>query len=219
MPAILVHSEEELTHQLEKLTPYFDNLQIDIANNTLGADQIIAGLNRVADKLARPLTIDFDLMISDYQTTMQKLTVLSPKITRNNLFLRPKTITQNEMVSLQNQGFTVGLALDPDDSPETIEKQFELTNLPVIQVMTVAPGAQGRHFMPEQLKKIEQLRNAGYRNKVFLDGGINEETLKIILQQKFRPDVLCVGSYFSNAENIEERITSLRQILGENQSD
>lgn len=32
--------------------------------------------------------------------------------------------------------------------------------------MSVNPGAQGNPFIKESLQKIEQLRNANYRNKI-----------------------------------------------------
>ena len=37
--------------------------------------------------------------------------------------------------------------------------------------MSVYLGKQGQTFLQNNLKKIEQLRNIDYRNKIFLDGG------------------------------------------------
>jgi pentose-5-phosphate-3-epimerase len=81
--------------------------------------------------------------------------------------------------------------------------------------MSVNPGRQGQPFLLETLKKIEQLRLLGYRNKIFLDGGINEKTIPEILAQKFLPDVLCPGSFLTKADekDLSKRVDYLFNII------
>ena len=79
--------------------------------------------------------------------------------------------------------------------------------------MAIYPGAQGSAFMPETLQKIEQLRNANYRSSIFLDGAVNGETLPVILGKKYQPDFVCPGSYFSRAENVEEKVRKMEEVV------
>ena len=80
--------------------------------------------------------------------------------------------------------------------------------------MSVNPGKQGSPFIPETLKKIEQLRLLGYRSKIFLDGGVNDQTLPLILNQKYLPDVLCPGSFLTRAKDLEKNIKFLKNSTG-----
>ncbi len=219
VPAPLVYTEEELEEQLTKLIPYFDYLAIDIADGelieekTIQFDQVISTLKRMASVIEKELIVDLDLMVKDYQKIVQRLPDLPSFVKPNVILLRPGLISKEQLEKLNNSGQKFGIALHPEVSVETIQQQFELNSISTIQILTIDPGAQGRPFMPEQLEKIEQLRNAGYRNKIFLDGGINDKTLPIILSKNFRPDVLCIGSYFSQADILKERIEKIHSLL------
>lgn len=77
--------------------------------------------------------------------------------------------------------------------------------------MTVHPGAQGTPFIPEMLTKINELRENGFMGDIILDGGINNETLPLILKNKHLPTAVCPGSYLH--EDTENRLNMLRVIL------
>jgi pentose-5-phosphate-3-epimerase len=78
--------------------------------------------------------------------------------------------------------------------------------------MSVVPGVQGNPFLPNTLKKIEQLRVLGYRNKIFLDGAVNDKTIPFINKQKFKPDVVCPGSFLTKAKDLEKNVKYLDKL-------
>ena len=77
--------------------------------------------------------------------------------------------------------------------------------------MSVTPGVQGNPFLPNTLKKIEQLRILGYRFKIFLDGAVNDKTLPFINEQKFKPDVICPGSYLTKTDQLQSHVDFLNK--------
>ena len=43
---------------------------------------------------------------------------------------------------------------------------------------------------------------------------MQHKTIPLILQQQFKPDVFCIGSYLTQAENVEERSSQLNHLVG-----
>lgn len=205
IPALLVKTSEELTQQIDKLVLYFQHFQIDIADGKFVPEKTITLEDISSLSIQSSLSFDFDLLVGDVTAALNEIDKLSQKIAVKTIFIH-----NLDSFNLQPNA---GIAIDPQISVDTIKQKFDLNSIPVIQVMSVVPGAQGRAFIPETLNKIEQLRKTGYRNKIYLDGGINNETLPTILEKEYRPDVLCIGSYLTHAENIEERVKQLNAFI------
>ncbi len=80
--------------------------------------------------------------------------------------------------------------------------------------MSIHPGPQGSPFIPQTLNKIDQLRQKNYRKKILLDGAVNQKTLPQILNKKNKPDVLCIGSFLTKAEDkLKERVEYLKESI------
>ncbi len=208
IPAILVDTAEELIQQVDKLSSYFQHFQIDIADGEFVPKKTIS-LAEAGDALShisvnKALAVDFDLMINDVAGAINEIDKLFQKVKVDTIFIH----NLNSFDLRPN----LGIAIDPQITIETIIQRFDLNLFPGIQIMSVVPGKQGGAFIPETLHKIEKLRKAGYKNKIYLDGGINEKSLPIILESQSRPDILCIGGYLTRAENLEERMSKLRQV-------
>ncbi len=214
IPSILESDQQSFEAQLTRLSPYFNYFQIDIAdgllvpNKTVQIEDIINILTVNKNLSTANLTFDFHLMVKDYQKEIEKLNQLTSFIKITNVLIHARALGNNPFPS---SAIPVGLVLDPPDQVNSLSQKYDLNKIPVIQIMTVNPGFQGSPFIPDLLNKIEQLRSVNYRNKIFLDGGINEKTIPLILQQKFLPDALGIGSYLTKSDQIEERIKFLKE--------
>ena len=104
----------------------------------------------------------------------------------------------------------VGLSLKPNTQIKDI-KMF-LHNVDVVLVMSVEPGLSGQKFIPEALKKIEELdsirKQNDYKYKIEVDGGIDEATGKECITAG--ADILVSGSYIYKAHNHKEAINTLK---------
>lgn len=113
---------------------------------------------------------------------------------------------------IRAQGRRAGVSLNPSTPPETIGPV--LNDIDLVLVMTVNPGFGGQRFIAGQLDKIRTLRRmidgAGRRIDLEVDGGINEETARLVVEAG--ADVLVAGSYVFEAgpRRYADRIRRLR---------
>ena len=99
----------------------------------------------------------------------------------------------------------VGVALNPSTSLDTIK--YDLDNIDMVLIMTVNPGFGGQKFIPEMLQKIAELREIAPNIDIQVDGGINDEISKLVIEAG--ANVLVAGSYVFNG-NYKDKIDSLR---------
>lgn len=103
-----------------------------------------------------------------------------------------------------------GVSLVPSTHEDALD--YVLEKLDLILIMTVNPGFGGQKFLSSQLRKIEAIRKkiekTGKKIELEVDGGINEETAKLVVNAG--ADVLVSGSYIFKSENYSSAISKLR---------
>lgn len=111
---------------------------------------------------------------------------------------------------IQKYGKRACIVINP---PTTIEKIYPLLEIvDMVLIMTVNPGFGGQKFIYEVVEKIKKVNE--YRKKeklnfeIEVDGGINEETSKIVIENGV--DILVAGNYIFSGKDYKERIESLR---------
>lgn len=111
---------------------------------------------------------------------------------------------------IKSLGKKVGVSLVPSTHENALD--YVLEKLDLILVMTVNPGFGGQKFLTSQLKKIEALRakieKSGKKIELQVDGGINQETAKTVVNAG--ADVLVSGSFIFKSGNYSKAILSLR---------
>jgi len=214
IPTLLNQTIDEFTLQLTTLSPYFNCFQIDIAdgefvpNRTIQLIELISYFSSHQPQTTN-LQFDFHLMVKDYHREIQLIEEVKKHILIKNIFIHFSAINEGPTTNL-------GIVLNPQDLVTDFVEKIDITQIPAIQIMTVAPGYQGSPFIPNLLKKIEQLRQIGYRNTILIDGGVSEESLPLILAEEYKPDILCVGSYLTKLEKLEDKVGYLRKITATN---
>lgn len=213
-PSILEFKAEDYVKKIERLSPYYQYFQVDIAdgilvdNKTATLDEFINEINK--DRF-QTLTFDFHLMVKNYQDDIKKLETIKNIINIKNIFIHLSVVNNFAFDVLSFSPFPVGLVLNPEDEVETLRKKFNLEKIPFLQIMSVIPGAQGKPFVPETLNKIEQLRLLNYRKEIFLDGSVNDKTMPVINSLKFKPDVVCPGSFLTKAQDLKNNVEYLKR--------
>lgn len=211
-PSILEKTSEELFAQIKKLSKYYSHFQIDIADGIFVQNKTVQ-----IEEITKPVpySFEFHLMVKDYKTELEKLKKLRNSWNIKTVLVHASLFPDYTLLTTKFPEFSFGLVLNPEDSVETIKTKYNFQNIPIIQIMSIHPGVQENPFLPEVLQKVEQLRTLGYRNKIALDGAINEKTIPLILAQKYLPDVLCPGSYLTKAENVEDHVRYLTEKVAE----
>lgn len=114
---------------------------------------------------------------------------------------------------IKSNGVKAGIVINPGTPVSMIEGSLPMVDM--VLVMTVNPGFGGQTFIPETLKKIEQLdalkKTQQLTFEIEVDGGINAETAKACADAG--ATVLVAGSYVYNAPDAKERIQSLKDAV------
>ena len=111
---------------------------------------------------------------------------------------------------IRQMGFRPAVALDlptPTDSlPRSVVEEAEL-----IFVMSVLAGKGGQKFDPGAVRKVKWLREAYPSKPLGVDGGINEETGRLVIESG--ADRLVVGSRITGSDDPLEALRNLRMGL------
>ena len=158
------------------------------------------------------IPFDVHLMISpvhkyikDYADAGADIITFHPEATKDTLD------TINYIKKLKKK---VGVSLNPDSNIDLIRKNINEVNL--ILVMSVFPGFGGQEFMPEVLKKIEELKKIKTKNNfnfdIEVDGGINFNNSKNVI--KAGADILVSGTtiFKENNGDIKKNIETLKSM-------
>ena len=164
-------------------------------------------------KSIRPLTnkiLDVHLMITPVSEHIKDFVDAGANIISFHPEADPNP---NQIIDfIKKNNCKVGIAIHPDINIENI-KQL-LNNIDMVVVMTVKPGFGGQKFLYNQVEKIKELNNIkklmNIDFEIEIDGGINEQTSKICIENG--ANILVAGSYIYNAPSSEYKklIDSIR---------
>ncbi|MBP6044836.1 MAG: hypothetical protein WAT72_04545 [Microgenomates group bacterium] len=214
IPSLDVSNVSDLITQIERLIPFYQRFQIDFADGIFvdfATPPLISLLETITP--FKELEFDFHLMTADYQKALNEIKPYNKIIKIPTIFVHHGATPPPDLFLEPPQPYNYGLILNPDDSIDTIEHVYDLPRIENIQIMSIIPGPQGNPFIPFTINKIDQLRELGYKHNIFLDGGINKDSLEIIKNKKYHPDYICPGSFFSRAENVEDRVQYLTEVF------
>ena len=219
-PSILEYKAEDYFTTIKKLSSFYKYFQIDFSDGVY-VDSKTASLddfmNLITLQTLKTLVFDFHFMVKNYEEHIKKIEAIKKIVKIKNVFIHydlVKEIPRPDYIGARNdkvRDFSIGLVLNPQDQVDDLADKYPLNNIPAIQIMSIVPGAQGKPFLPETLNKIEQLRNLGYRNEIFLDGAVNDKTMPIIAALKYQPDFVCPGSYLTKTDNLKDHVDYLLQ--------
>ncbi|MCP4643167.1 MAG: ribulose-phosphate 3-epimerase [bacterium] len=107
---------------------------------------------------------------------------------------------------IKTLGCQAGVVLNPGTSHDDIEYLVELVD--IVLLMSVNPGFGGQAFIPEVIRKIECTRAMLGDRDLEVDGGIDRETAKMVVDAG--ANVLVAGSYVFGSDSYMEAIESLK---------
>jgi len=217
IPTILEETPPGVVDQINRLSPYFSAFQIDVVdgifapNKSPSVNDLITSFKSLSFQTKKQIVFDFHLMTRDYEKEVTYIEALSDEITVRNILIHSDLTPDYLLLSKKHPGFVFGAVLSSEDNVYEVMKNYNINSLPIIQFMTVHIGFQGNPFIDIVLKKIEQLKKEDFRGQIFLDGGVNEQTVPIIMSKKYKPAVLCVGSFVTKTDKLTEHVSLLRE--------
>ena len=212
-PSILSANFSQLGNEIKRLEEGgADMIHVDVMdghfvpNLTIGPPVIKALRNHTK------LPFDVHLMITpvhkyikDYANAGADIITIHPEATDNLV---------NSINHIKELKKKVGVSLNPDTEIDVIINLLDQIDL--VLIMSVFPGFGGQKFIPEVVKKIEELNKIkiekNLKYDIEVDGGINFSNSKIILNAGANILVSGTTIFKENNGDIKKNIDSLKLI-------
>lgn len=184
--------------ELDNLNP--DYLHLDIMDGKFVSNTVDMSLlpELVTSK-------DIHLMVEDVKAYVDVYKKYNPEY----ITFHVEVGNTKELIDyIHSLGIKVGLSIKPGTNLAEIKTYLHMIDL--VLVMSVEPGRGGQPFIEDSIERVKELSNIridnNYNYKIEIDGGINQDTIKLVPEC----DLFVVGSYITSSDNFKERISSLK---------
>jgi ribulose-phosphate 3-epimerase len=207
LSADFLHLEKqlELINQSEADWFHLDIMDgVFVPNLTFGFP-VLKGIAKIA---AKPL--DAHLMIVEPQKFIPQFRDLG--VYMLNVHYEACTHLHNVISKIKATGMKAAVTLNPHTPVEVLEDIIQ--DLDMVLIMSVNPGFGGQSFISNSIYKIQRLKELikrkGLNTLIEVDGGINLETGKQVLEAG--ADILVAGNFLFNSDNLQEMIHKMKTI-------
>lgn len=190
-----------------------DRVQIDVMDGRFVPNITFGAIAVASLRPLTRLTLEAHLMVESPEDFIEPFA----KAGADTIIVHQETTPHlhRAIQQIHSLGKKAGVAINPS-TPAVLMSEV-LASLQLVLVMTVNPGFGGQDFIPETLGKIRQVRNAirqrGLRCEVEVDGGINEETARLVVEAG--ADVLVAGSaVYGDKDGVAAAIRNLLEKAG-----
>ena len=207
IPAVLATTEEQYQTNITKLALCEGLVEgwvhIDFADNKFVQNQTIGP--EIVEKSLDNFNKEAHLMVSNPLDWIDKL--IEADFKRVIMHVEAEKIDESLEYG-KDRGLEVGLAIKNETSVEKLEPF--IPKIGTILIMSIVPGFQGQLFLPDALKKVEEVKKKGWDVRVGVDGSVKDDNIKDIVNAG--ADFVIVGSYLlkgdidENLENLWEKI-------------
>ena len=205
IPSILAATKEEFEKLLKSVEPYVDRAHLDIGDGDFVPTKTISGYEELI-KIETKVKFDVHLMVSRPEDQMY----FWYKTKADRFFIHAETDHghKNLIDQIHLNGRKVGLVLNPETQTEKIIELID--DIDFVQFMTVHPGFYGSEFVESVTNKILEFHGQYPNIPIFVDGGVNLETILRLIS--VGATNLVVGSYVVESQDVGKAIEELSKI-------
>lgn len=182
-----------------------DRVHLDIADGDFVKTKTISGYEELI-KTETKVKFDVHLMVSRPEDQMY----LWYKTKADRFMIHAETDHGHagliEQIHLNER--EVGLVLNPETQVEKIAEIID--NIDFVQFMTVHPGNYGGEFVESVVEKIREFHGQYPDMPIFVDGGVNPETILHLIAVGVT--TLVVGSYVVDSNDVGKAIEEMNKL-------
>ncbi len=208
IPGILKLEFEEAKRKIQLVEQFAQTIQIDIADGILVDGKTFLDLSQL-NNLNSKAALELHLMVQTplgYLSQINGVSKVISHVEADN--------TGEFIIASKDLGYKAGISINPGTSLETLNLFTPIADF--VQFMTVEPGGQGRGFQEMVLERIKTFKENYPDIPVQVDGGINSETLKKVLE--IGVNDIVVGSVIFDSEDPVQTLKQLQKQVEEYKS-
>lgn len=203
IPGILENTFEDTKKRIEEVDNITPIIQIDICDGLF-----VSTKNSFEIKKLEEIDMKSDLQI--HLMTKRIDGWINKKIKNIKsvcIHFESEDFSESITKKIKDLGYEVGLSINPNTSFAEIEGI--LNNFDFVQLMTVYPGKQGQKFLTQVLDGFKKLKENHPTLKFQMDGGINEENIRKLVEIGI--DNFVIGSAIFKSYNPRQKLIEFIQ--------
>jgi len=205
IPNITESDRKAVEQKIALVSPYVEAIQIDIADQTLVPIKTLEDFAFLTN-LDCPQILEAHLLVHNPELYVTRLVRSGFK----RLIGHVECIDPREFLAeARSHECEVGLAIDIETSIEEIEPLLE--EIDCVQVMTAQSGASGQLFEESSISKIKAIHRNFPELPIAVEGGMNEETVKVVVQAG-ATRIVTASYIFHDESRVGEAIQRLLEI-------
>lgn len=165
-------------------------------------------MEAMAKHATKPL--DVHLMIVQPEKFIKEVKALGARVM--NVHYEACTHLHRVIQAIKAEGMMAGVTLNPHTPVSVLEEIAP--ELDLVMLMSVNPGFGGQKFIPSMVEKTRKLREllnrTGSKALIEIDGGVNRETGKLLVEAG--ADVLVAGSAVFGASDPVAEVAALKAL-------
>lgn len=165
-------------------------------------------MEAMAKHATKPL--DVHLMIVQPEKFIKEIKALGARVM--NVHYEACTHLHRVIQAIKAEGMMAGVTLNPHTPVSVLEEIAP--ELDLVMLMSVNPGFGGQKFIPSMVEKTRKLREllnrTGSKALIEIDGGVNRETGKLLVDAG--ADVLVAGSAVFGAPDPVAEVAALKAL-------
>ena len=202
----ILRNKDKIKETIKALnSTHTDYIHLDILDGTFTPEPSFE--LKSFNKIKTNIQYDIHIMSTNLESQIIDAIGLNPEIITIQYEACKRKEINKFLDIIKENGIKAGLAINPKTSIRKIKKYLD--KIDYLLVMSVEAGLPGQEFIPKTIKKIKRIRKLNPNFLIGVDGGINYENTKELVNLV---DILVVGSYVTETDYYEDQILKLKHI-------